>query len=51
MDRLLGFIALIKIRKNSLGGKWLAVTGIVISAIIVIVMVIFGFMTSWGASS
>ncbi len=44
---ILGVIALIKIKRNNLGGKWLAIAGVVISVLLVITVTIFGFMVGW----
>ena len=46
---ILGIIALVKIKKNQLEGKGLAVAGIVISALSIIIVLVFGLVV--GVSS
>ncbi len=41
---VLGIIALVKIKKNQIGGRWLAILGIVISVIIAMIMIVIGFL-------
>ena len=49
---VLGIIALIKIKRNNLEGKWLAVTGIVVSVILIVVaMIVFVSGMSYGIAT
>ena len=43
---VLGIIALVKIRNNNLGGKWLAIIGIILSTIFVLTFIIFYIYTN-----